>query len=320
MKDYFHAALLGPIVAKVADAHDNMSLAHQFHVPWQTCQNRLIHGQGFDVAARTDPDLKDIHEGGVLRSRVLALSERLYDLIAHRVRKPEQWGTIVDTRELLQAQLVLQQLTAECARLDGWRRDARRRYCGGHEDAEAFLRLVCFRACCRQLVTTFKDWTLINMTLEACRDKDPPASRARNRKKKTKKTKKKQRAEAPLPEMEAPPEAAPPPPPSVSDDDEREGETTTIIATEEVVDDDDDGGGDDDDDDLRCPITMSVFVDPVLAADGNTYERAAIEAWFQRCRDKGGAPTSPLTQEPLAFPHLTRNLAIYRLVQKKKSV
>lgn len=28
---------------------------------------------------------------------------------------------------------------------------------------------------------------------------------------------------------------------------------------------------------LRCPITQEPLQDPVLAADGNTYERAAIQ-------------------------------------------
>ena len=32
---------------------------------------------------------------------------------------------------------------------------------------------------------------------------------------------------------------------------------------------------------LTCPITLSPFIDPVIASDGHTYERCAIEAWFQ---------------------------------------
>ena len=31
---------------------------------------------------------------------------------------------------------------------------------------------------------------------------------------------------------------------------------------------------------LNCPITLAPFVDPVVASDGHTYERNAIEAWF----------------------------------------
>jgi hypothetical protein len=41
--------------------------------------------------------------------------------------------------------------------------------------------------------------------------------------------------------------------------------------------------------DLRCPITMEIMMDPVIAADGHSYERAAIERWFLTHR------TSPMT-------------------------
>ena len=33
--------------------------------------------------------------------------------------------------------------------------------------------------------------------------------------------------------------------------------------------------------DLLCPLTLDLFEDPVVAVDGHTYERAAIEKWFQ---------------------------------------
>ena len=32
---------------------------------------------------------------------------------------------------------------------------------------------------------------------------------------------------------------------------------------------------------MRCPITEAPFQDPVVAADGHTYERYAIEHWFR---------------------------------------
>ena len=31
---------------------------------------------------------------------------------------------------------------------------------------------------------------------------------------------------------------------------------------------------------LCCPISMEIMRDPVIAADGHTYERADIELWF----------------------------------------
>jgi len=42
-----------------------------------------------------------------------------------------------------------------------------------------------------------------------------------------------------------------------------------------------------------CPITYDLLSDPVIAADGNTYERAAIEKWISKTQ------TSPLSGETL---------------------
>eukprot|EP00039_Didymoeca_costata_P029781 m.26357 g.26357 ORF g.26357 m.26357 type:complete len:705 (-) comp7788_c0_seq1:126-2240(-) len=42
-----------------------------------------------------------------------------------------------------------------------------------------------------------------------------------------------------------------------------------------------------------CPITSDIMTDPVLALDGHTYERSAIESWFQRSN------TSPLTNQEI---------------------
>lgn len=41
--------------------------------------------------------------------------------------------------------------------------------------------------------------------------------------------------------------------------------------------------------DLVCPITAEVFVDPVLAADGFTYEKDALKVWFL---DKSTSPAT----------------------------
>jgi hypothetical protein len=45
--------------------------------------------------------------------------------------------------------------------------------------------------------------------------------------------------------------------------------------------------------DLRCPISLELMEDPVIALDGHTYEREAIEKWFE-CSN-----SSPLTNEKL---------------------
>ncbi len=64
-----------------------------------------------------------------------------------------------------------------------------------------------------------------------------------------------------------------------------------------------------------CPISQEVMSDPVVAADGRTYERAAIQAWF------GLHSTSPLTNQPLEtkllFPNLAVKNAIAEWIEKK---
>ncbi|CAF3984069.1 unnamed protein product [Rotaria sp. Silwood1] len=62
------------------------------------------------------------------------------------------------------------------------------------------------------------------------------------------------------------------------------------------------------DDLLQCPITKELFRDPVLASDGHTYERLAIEQWI---RSNG---TSPLTRQPLFIEQLYPNRKVKELV------
>ncbi|CAF3451683.1 unnamed protein product [Rotaria sp. Silwood1] len=59
---------------------------------------------------------------------------------------------------------------------------------------------------------------------------------------------------------------------------------------------------------LLCPLTMALFRDPVLAQDGHTYEREAIEDWI---RTNG---TSPKTDQPLSLEHLYPNHLVKKLV------
>ena len=61
-------------------------------------------------------------------------------------------------------------------------------------------------------------------------------------------------------------------------------------------------------DEFICPITQELMQDPVMASDGHTYERCAIERWFARRQ----IPTSPKTgcelETTAHFPnHLLRN-------------
>jgi ankyrin repeat protein len=48
---------------------------------------------------------------------------------------------------------------------------------------------------------------------------------------------------------------------------------------------------------LICPITQDVFDNPVVAFDGFTYSKSAIEEWFSNCFEN---PVSPLTREVIS--------------------
>ncbi|XP_066977665.1 WD repeat, SAM and U-box domain-containing protein 1-like isoform X3 [Macrobrachium rosenbergii] len=62
-----------------------------------------------------------------------------------------------------------------------------------------------------------------------------------------------------------------------------------------------------------CPITKELFTDPVLCADGFTYERVALEAWLA-----DGKRTSPMTNEKLTHLTLTPNRTLRTLIQRYK--
>jgi hypothetical protein len=55
---------------------------------------------------------------------------------------------------------------------------------------------------------------------------------------------------------------------------------------------------------LICPITHSLFRDPVVASDGHTYERAAITDWLK------GSHKSPMTRQNISVGTLNPNLVI----------
>ena len=61
--------------------------------------------------------------------------------------------------------------------------------------------------------------------------------------------------------------------------------------------------------DFYCPITYEVMGDPVVAADGFTYERSAIEHWLQN-NDR----SSPMTNAPLQHRRLVPNQVLKNLI------
>jgi len=58
-----------------------------------------------------------------------------------------------------------------------------------------------------------------------------------------------------------------------------------------------------------CPITGEPMIDPVVAADGHTYERSAIVRWFETSN------TSPLTAAPLSHKELVSNYMLLSSLQ-----
>ncbi|CAE8607045.1 unnamed protein product [Polarella glacialis] len=62
-----------------------------------------------------------------------------------------------------------------------------------------------------------------------------------------------------------------------------------------------------------CPITQHLMQDPVAAADGQVYERTAIEEWFRRSR---GSHRSPMTNLPLPTVLLAPNRALQRAIEE----
>ena len=59
-----------------------------------------------------------------------------------------------------------------------------------------------------------------------------------------------------------------------------------------------------------CPITLDPMEDPVMAADGNSYERSEIENWFGL-----GNNTSPKTGGVLPHQFLTPNNNLRSAIQ-----
>ena len=56
---------------------------------------------------------------------------------------------------------------------------------------------------------------------------------------------------------------------------------------------------------------MEVMWDPVITADGQTYERTETESWFAL-----GKRTSPLTGTELPSTHVTTNIVLRNVIQE----
>jgi hypothetical protein len=61
--------------------------------------------------------------------------------------------------------------------------------------------------------------------------------------------------------------------------------------------------------DLTCPITQSLFLDPVMTCDGHTYEHDAIIEWFKKHN------TSPMSNIVLIDKNFIPNITMKKLVE-----
>ena len=81
-------------------------------------------------------------------------------------------------------------------------------------------------------------------------------------------------------------------------------------------------------DEYLCPITHQLMRDPVIASDGYSYERTAIEQWLDSFSTSAATitastttaargPTSPMTNQPLLLPvTLTPNRSLKLLIRR----
>ena len=66
---------------------------------------------------------------------------------------------------------------------------------------------------------------------------------------------------------------------------------------------------------FRCPIGLGLMKDPVVAADGHTYERDKIEAWFASSEFSDLPVKSPKTNLLLEHTMLIPNHALQSVIQ-----
>lgn len=68
-----------------------------------------------------------------------------------------------------------------------------------------------------------------------------------------------------------------------------------------------------------CPISQQVMVDPVIAADGYTYEKGNIEACMEASNRRGDTPQSPKTGEFFDHSFLTKNNNLKILIDEYRA-
>ena len=66
---------------------------------------------------------------------------------------------------------------------------------------------------------------------------------------------------------------------------------------------------------FTCPISQDIMENPVICSDGQTYERSAIQPWFDLGND-----TSPITNVRLANRKLIPNIALRQAIDAHKKL
>ncbi|KAF3454256.1 hypothetical protein FNV43_RR04703 [Rhamnella rubrinervis] len=65
-----------------------------------------------------------------------------------------------------------------------------------------------------------------------------------------------------------------------------------------------------------CPLTKDVMKDPVVLESSQTYERSAIEYWFEQCLEDGRDPTCPATGQLLESLELKPNIGLAGAIEE----
>ncbi|KAK3038811.1 hypothetical protein RJ639_028533, partial [Escallonia herrerae] len=65
-----------------------------------------------------------------------------------------------------------------------------------------------------------------------------------------------------------------------------------------------------------CPLTKQIMQDPVTLETGRSYEREAIEKWFNECKDSGKKLVCPLTLKELRSADLNPSIALRNTIEE----
>uniref|UniRef100_A0A1J3EMM3 RING-type E3 ubiquitin transferase n=1 Tax=Noccaea caerulescens TaxID=107243 RepID=A0A1J3EMM3_NOCCA len=65
-----------------------------------------------------------------------------------------------------------------------------------------------------------------------------------------------------------------------------------------------------------CPLTKQVMQNPVTLENGQTFEREAIEKWFNECRENGRPLSCPITSKQLSITDLSPSIALRATIEE----